>query len=262
MPVIGSASAFLPQSVAGAGTAVQAAPAGGVLGVIAMIAIAVIGLTLVALVATLVPTLLGLRKAALKMEKLLDRVGAEMDPIVDHAKNVADNADYISTAVRADVGEVRNTIRRANDGLGAAVDATEQRVRELGALLRVFQDEVEQTFISGSSMLRGFRAGAGALRHDAADLLDELEEYDEEEELEDDDEYFHESDGEDDEELIDEPGTLQASGMKLDVDDADGEIDDTFEDGEESDDGYQWTRDGGDGGDGPEARPRIRHRPS
>jgi uncharacterized protein YoxC len=228
MPVLGWAGAFLLQNAAGTVAAGQAAPGGRVLGVIAMIAIAVIGLTLVALAATLVPTLLGLRKAAAKMESVLDRLGTELDPIIGHARSVADNADYISTAVRADVGNFRNTIRRANDGVDAALDATERRVRELGALLRLLQDEVEHTFVSGTSMLRGVRVGADALRHGAAELLSELEDEDDEElEYEDDFESDDEYDIEDDEELIDGPDDLAASGMMLDVEDSNGEIDDT-----------------------------------
>lgn len=279
MPVLGWAGAFLLQSAAGTVAVGQSAPGGRILGVIAMIAIAVIGLTLVALVATLVPALLELRRAATTMEAMLDRLGTELDPIIGHARSVADNADYISTAVRADVGRFRNTLGRANDGLDAAVDASERRVRELGALLRLLQDEVEQTFVSGTSMLRGVRVGADALRHGAAGLLNDLDYEDDEElededdfesddeyELEDDEEYARVSeDGYDDasdEELIDGPGDLPERGMMLDAEDSDGTIDDTHDDGEETDDGNQWTRDGGDGGDGSEARPRIRHRPS
>jgi hypothetical protein len=213
--------------------------------VVAIIAIAVIGLVLIALLAVLIPAVLGLRRTAVKMETLMDRVSGELDPILGHAKRVADNAEHISTVVRADVGEVSGTLRRANDRLNLALDATERRVRELGALLRLFQDEVEHTFVSGSSMLRGFRAGADSLRYDAMDLLDELDE------LED----------EDDEDLVEDFDDLQESGAIVDAQEVDDEIEDTLEDREETDDGYEWARDGGDGRGGPAARPRIRHRP-
>jgi hypothetical protein len=147
--------------------------------------------------------------------------------------------------VRADVGDVSGTLRRANDRLNVALDATERRVQELGALLRLFQVEVEQTLVSGTSLLRGFRAGADSLRYDTIDLLDELDE------LEDEPEDF-----------IDEPGDLPASGTILDSDEIDDEIEDTLEDAEETDDGYEWARDGGDGGDDAAERPRIRRRPA
>jgi uncharacterized protein YoxC len=240
---MGPAGAFLLQSAASADAARQAS--GGLVEVVAIIAIAVIGLVLIALLAVLIPAVLGLRKTAVKMETLMDRISGELDPILGHAKRVADNAEHISTVVRADVGEVSGTLRRANDGLNLALDATERRVRELGALLRLFQDEVEHTFVSGSSMLRGFRAGADSLRYDAMDLLDELDE------LED----------EDDEDLVEDFDDLQESGAIVDAQEVDDEIEDTLEDREETDDGYEWARDGGDGRGGPAARPRIRHRP-
>jgi hypothetical protein len=242
---MGPAGAFLLQSAASADAARQAS--GGLVEVVAIIAIAVIGLVLIALLAVLIPAVLGLRKTAVKMETLMDRISGELDPILGHAKRVADNAEHISTVVRADVGEVSGTLRRANDRLNLALDATERRVRELGALLRLFQDEVEHTFVSGSSMLRGFRAGADSLRYDAMDLLDELDE------LEDEDE--------DDEDLVEDFDDLPESVAIVDAQEMDDEIEDTLEDREETDDGYEWARDGGDGRDGPAARPRIRHRP-
>lgn len=250
MPVMGSTGAFLLQAAAGADAARQATAGGGLVEVIAIIAIAVIGLVLIALLAALIPAVLGLRKAAAKMETLMERVSRDLDPIMGHARSVADNADYISTAVRADVGDVSGTLKRANERLNVALDASERRVRELGALLRLFQDEVEQTFVSGTSMLRGFRAGADSLRYDAVDLLDELDELEEEEE----------EDFEDEEDFIDEVDALAADHM-TESDQIDDEIEDTLEDGEETDDGYEWARDGGDGGDGAAERPRIRRRP-
>jgi hypothetical protein len=242
---MGPVGALLLQSAAGADAARQAS--GGLVEVVAIIAIAVIGLVLIALLAVLIPAVLGLRKTAVKLETLMDRVSGELDPIMGHAKRVADNAEHISATVRADVGEVSGTVRRANDRLNLALDATEQRVRELGALLRLFQDEVEHTFVSGTAVLRGFRAGADSLRYDAMDLIEELDE------LEDEDE--------DDEDLVVDFDDLPENGTMVDPGEIDDEIEDTLEDGEETDDGYEWARDGGDGSDGPAARPRIRHRP-
>lgn len=247
MPVMGPVGALLLQAASGAGVdaARQATAGGGLVEIIAIIAIAVIGLVLIALLAVLIPAVLGLRKVAEKMEAVIDRVSGELDPIMGHAKSIADNADYISTAVRADVGDVSGTLRRANDRLNVALDATERRAQELGALLRVFQDEVEQTFVSGTSLLRGFRAGADSLRYDTIDFLDDLDD------IEDEPEDF-----------IDEPGDLPTSGTILDSDEIDEQIEETLEDAEERDDGYEWARDGGDGGDDAAERPRIRRRPA
>lgn len=244
MRVMGSVGALLLQATSGADAARQATAGGGSVEVIAIIAIAVIGLVLIALLAVLIVTALGLRRAAAKMEAMMDRVSGKLDPIIGHATTIADNADYISTAVRGEVGKVSGTLTRANDRANAALDVTERRVKELGVLLRIFQDEVEQTLISGTSLLRGFRAGAETLRHDATDLLDDLDD------LEDDPDDF-----------IDEPDDLVTRGTILDADEIDDEVEDTFAEAEEVQDGYDWARDGGDGGDASAERPRIRRRP-
>lgn len=251
---MGPVGALLLQAAASTDAARQAG--GGLVEVVAIIAIAVIGVVLIALLAVLIPAVLGLRKAAARMETLAERISGKLDPIMGHATNIADNADYISTAVRADVGEVSATLRRANERLELAMDASEGRVRELGALLRLFQNEVERAFVSGTSTLRGFRAGADSLRYDAIDLLDELDELEDEEEFEGEEEF------EDEEDFLAELDTLPADDAVTASDEIGDEIEDTLEDGEETDDGYEWARDGGDGGDGPAARPRIRRHPS
>ena len=240
---MGSVGTLLLQAASGADAARQAN--GGWLEVLAIVAIVMIALILIALLVVLIPTVRSLRRASEKMESVIDRISGDLDPIVRHATTIADNADYISTAVRADVRDVSLTVRRANGRLNDAIDATERRVMELGALLRLFQDEVEHTLVSGTSMLRGVRAGADALRDGAIDLLDDLDE------LEDEQDDF-----------IDEPDDFPESGTILDSDEIDDGIEDTLEEGEETDDGYDWARDGRDGGDESEARPRIRRRPA
>jgi hypothetical protein len=242
---MGSVGAWLLQAASGADAARQATAGGSSLETIAVIAIAVIGLVLIALLAVLIVTVLELRKAAAKIEAMVDRVSGKLDPVIGHASNIANNADYISTVVRGDVGKVSDTLTRANDRLNVALDATERRAKELAALLRIFQDEVEQTLVSGTSMLRGFRVGAYSLRDDALDILDDLDD------LEDEPDDF-----------IDEPDDLVASGTILDSDEIDDEVEDTLEEAEETEDGYEWARDGRDGGDASAERPRIRRRPS
>jgi len=249
MPVLGPVSALLLQAAAGVEPVRQTTAGGGAVNTIAIIAMGVIGLVLIALLAALIAAVLGLRRVAGKMEAVVDRLSGDLDPMLGQAKRIAGNADYITNAVRVHVEDVSGTVRRANEGLNVGLDATERRVKELGALLRIFQDEVEQTFVSGTSLLRGFRAGADSLRNDAIDLLDDMDLI-EDESIEDESEDF-----------IDEPDDLLTGGTILDADEIDDEVEDTLEEAEETEDGYDWARDGGDGGDAPAARPRIRRRP-
>jgi uncharacterized protein YoxC len=254
MPVSGSVGALLLQAASDSTGARHAAAGGGLLETLAIVAFVIVALLLIALLVLLIPAVRSLRRTSEKVEALLGRLSGDLDPIVRHATNIADNADYISTAVRADVGQVSLTVRRANDRLNEALGASERRVRELGALLRVFQDEVEHTFVSGTSVVRGIRAGADALRDGTDDFLDRLDDFDDEPD-----------------DFVDEPGEFMEGGTILDsddefdddiVDDIDDEIEDTLEEGEERDTGYDWARDGRDRGDGPEEKPRIRRRPA
>jgi uncharacterized protein YoxC len=251
MPVTGSVGALLLQA-AGVGAAQQAVSGDRTLEIVAIVAVVMIALILIALLVALIPAVRSVRKVSEKLEAMLDRASADLDPIAGHAKKIADNVDYISTTVRADVGDVSLTVKRANARVNEALDASERRVKELGALLRLFQDEVEHTLVSGTSVLRGFRAGADALRDGTIGFLDgELDE------LEDEADDF--------DELIDEPDDFPESGTILDsdeIDEIDEDIEDILEEGEESDDGYDWARDGGDGRDDREERPRIRRRPA
>jgi hypothetical protein len=54
---------------------------------------------------------------------------------------------------------VNQTINAANQRLREAVDLTEQRMNEFNALLKVVQQEAEDTFVSTAAMVRGVRKG-------------------------------------------------------------------------------------------------------
>jgi hypothetical protein len=102
---------------------------------------------------------------------------------------VADNVNYITTAIRVDVQQFNQTVTLANERLTTAVKTAERRLNELDALMRVVQREAEDAFVSTASTLRGVRTGATTLRDQVengviADLerLDEDEEFDESEE--------------------------------------------------------------------------------
>ena len=138
---------------------------------------ALMTLAVLVLTVALVPAAWNFRKTYRKVNQLLDRVYADVAPIVRHAHTVADNVDYLSTTVRGDVQRVHRTVTLANDRLLEALDAAERRVRNFQALLDVAQQEAEGAFVSTAATWRGVRRGASALR-------EELEEEEEEEEEE------------------------------------------------------------------------------
>lgn len=140
----------------------QTSAAGGWLGVLLSIAIVVLTVLLLVLVVVLVPTLLSLRKTMEESQKLVALLSRETGPISQRINRVADNLDYITTAVRADLHQLSRTLQDANARLGDAIDASELRVREFGALAGFAQEEAERAVVSAAAALRGVRAGAAA----------------------------------------------------------------------------------------------------
>ncbi|MBA2685976.1 MAG: DUF948 domain-containing protein [Gemmatimonadaceae bacterium] len=193
----------------------------------------------------LIPAVVKFRRTAAKFEAVLNHIERSIDPVTKHASNIANNIDYISTSIRADVQAIRKTLLIANDGIRSVVDSSERRIHELGAVLRLVQEEAEQAFVSTASTVRGVRAGAAAFREEGAPLaghrdLDDGDDIDDLDDLDD---------------LDDDEGVVNALG---------GEEFDDFDDVNDSDldaaaDAAEDMRDGYDNGTSFErAKPRIK----
>jgi uncharacterized protein YoxC len=158
------------------------------------VATTVLTLAFLVLTVALVPAAWNFRKSYARINELLDRVYGDINPLMRHASSIADNVNFISTSVRVDVQQINQTIASANARLTQAIAMTEDRLREVNALLTVVQEEAEDMFVSTAATMRGMRAGAAVLRDgtllpaaDAevrAEALDE--EYDAYEDLQDD----------------------------------------------------------------------------
>jgi uncharacterized protein YoxC len=120
-------------------------------------------LTLLAMAIALVPAAWNFRKTYKKTNKIIDRIEADIMPLTKHAHSIADNLDYISTAIRADVAMIQGTLRTANERIQGAVGVTEERINEFNALLDVVQGEAEGLFVSTAATVRGVRTGASHL---------------------------------------------------------------------------------------------------
>ncbi|HZF69114.1 MAG TPA: hypothetical protein VEZ47_13820 [Gemmatirosa sp.] len=127
---------------------------------------ALMTLAIVVLTFAVVPAAWNFRKSYQKVSDILDRVYADVTPIAHHASRIAENVDYVSSAVRSDVQRVSEMVADAEARLRHAIGRAEQRARELEALLDVAQGEAEETFVSTASAVRGVRAGVAALRGD------------------------------------------------------------------------------------------------
>ena len=128
-------------------------------------------IALLVLAVALVPAEWNFRKSYAKVSDMLDRIYGDINPLMRHASTIADNVNYISTSVRVDIQQVSQTIAAANQKLVASVEAAEDRIKELNALLAVVQEEAEGVFISTASTLRGVRTGI----HEAFEKEEELD---------------------------------------------------------------------------------------
>ena len=143
------------------------------------IASGLMSLALLVLTVALVPAAWNFRRSYKRINQLLDRVYGDVNPILRHVSTIADNVDYVTTSIRVDVQQVNQTIAAANQRLNHAVALTEQRLNDFNALLRVVQQEAEDTFVSTAAALRGVRAGADTF-HDLAAERDAAPDHDQE----------------------------------------------------------------------------------
>jgi hypothetical protein len=131
----------------------------------------VMTLTILAIAISLVPAMWNFRKTYKKTNDILDRIQADVMPLIKHAHSIGDNLDYISTAIRADMGMIQSTIKSANGQIQQAVGMTERRINEFNALLAVVQSEAEGLFVSTAATVAGVKTGASHLvRRDGTEI--------------------------------------------------------------------------------------------
>jgi uncharacterized protein YoxC len=126
---------------------------------LASVASAVMTITVIVLSAALIPAAWNFRKSYKKVSEMLDKIYGDINPLMRHASAIADNVDYISTAVRVDIQQVSQTVAAVNQRMQQAVGATEDRINQLNALLEVVQEEAESAFVTTASTIRGVRTG-------------------------------------------------------------------------------------------------------
>jgi uncharacterized protein YoxC len=206
----------------------------------------------------LIPAVVKFRRTASKFESVLEHIERSIDPVTKHAGNIANNIDYISTSIRADVQAIRRTLLTANEGIRDVIAASERRLQELGAVLRVVQEEAEHAFVSTASTVRGVQAGAAAFHEDGARLASDDVDRDVDDDDDDDDDDDVEDDFDDDVEALDDDDV-----EALDDDDVEA-LDDDFDDDRDNDldaaqDAAEDMEDGYDNGSAfGRAKPRIK----
>jgi uncharacterized protein YoxC len=136
---------------------------------VASVAQGLMTIAILILTVVLVPAAWNFRTSYKRVNELIDRFYGDIGPLVRNANGIADNVNYITTALRVDVQQFNQTVTLANERLTTAVRTAERRLNELDALMRVIQREAEDAFVSTASTIRGVRAGATTLRDQVAD---------------------------------------------------------------------------------------------
>ena len=173
----------------------QVAVEQGAFAKIAGVAQGLMSIAILVLTVVLVPAAWNFRNSYKRVNELIDRFYGDIGPLVRNANTIADNVNYITTAIRVDVQQFNQTVALANERLTAAVRAAERRIQELDALMKVVQREAEDAFVSTASTLRGVRASATTFRDDIEDDVASVDEFENDETLEE----GEETDGDNDE---------------------------------------------------------------
>jgi uncharacterized protein YoxC len=123
------------------------------------VASGIMTISIIVLTVALVPAAWNFRKSYKKVSEMLDKVYGDINPLMRHASAIADNVDYISTAIRVDVQQVSQTVAAVNQRLQQAASSAEDRIKQLNALLDVVQEEAESAFVTTASTIRGVQTG-------------------------------------------------------------------------------------------------------
>ena len=131
---------------------------------------ALMTLAILVLTVAVVPTAWNFRKSYQKVSHLLERVYADVAPITHHATRIAENVDYVTTAVRSDLARVTALVERTERRIDETLGRAEARARDLEALLHVAQTQAEDSFVAAAATVAGVREGFASLRDELAGM--------------------------------------------------------------------------------------------
>ena len=104
-----------------------------------------------------------LKKLTQSVGGVTNRLEKDAGPVLERAKSVAENVDFITAAIRTDVQKVNESVAQLNDRLRQASERMEERIQDFTALVEVLQSEAEELALDTAAAVRGVRAGTKAL---------------------------------------------------------------------------------------------------
>lgn len=132
--------------------------------VVTAIATAVLALIALGAVFSAVPLLRQASRASAALERFLVSIERDSRPLLENARSLISETNQVALKVRSEIDGVIETSRDIRTRVGNAVDATEDRLLDLEALLDVLQEEMEDTVLDVAAALRTTRRGSAILR--------------------------------------------------------------------------------------------------
>lgn len=99
-----------------------------------------------------------------QLQRLVDTLDREARPLADKIRDIVTDTAKVTDKLRAEIESIVDTTHDVHTRVVAAVDDADERLQDLGALLDVIQEEVEETVLDVGAALRSTRRGAGVLR--------------------------------------------------------------------------------------------------
>ncbi|MCH6547202.1 MAG: hypothetical protein IH798_02040 [Gemmatimonadetes bacterium] len=129
--------------------------------VVTAIAAAIIAVIALGLVVYAVPLLRQASRTSAALERFLER---DSRPLLENARSVVSEASQIASKLRLEIDGVIETSQDIRGRVKNAVDATEDRLLDLEALLDVLQEEMEDTVLDVAAAVRTTRRGTAVFR--------------------------------------------------------------------------------------------------
>ena len=99
-----------------------------------------------------------------QLQRLADTLDREARPLADKIRDIVTDTGKVADKLRTEIESIVDTTHDVHTRVVAAVDDADERLQDLGALLDVIQEEVEETVLDVGAALRSTRRGAGVLR--------------------------------------------------------------------------------------------------
>ncbi len=104
-----------------------------------------------------------LRRSIVQLQSTVDRLSADVKPLLSQATRLTEDAHDIVKTVRREIDKMADATSEISERLRDVSDVAEQRIDDVNALLTVLQDQVQDTTLSAVAAVRGLRVSAAGI---------------------------------------------------------------------------------------------------